>query len=57
MNQSELLMAVGAASKTPNDLVMVRTEDGTLHSVKSVTSETHDDADGSTTIWVDVEEH
>lgn len=32
-------------------LLMATTEDGMMHSVKSVEYEVHEDADGSATIW------
>lgn len=38
-------------------LVMVLTEDGTIYTIKSVVPEVHEDADGSTTIWLKVEEY
>lgn len=50
------LNEVFAVRGTAGSLVMVIDRDtGNIFTVKGVRSETHDDADGSTTHWVEVE--
>lgn len=58
MTLYELLQLVGNYPHNhSNALLMVRTEDGTMHEVHTATYEIHDDADQSVTIWLDVEEY
>lgn len=55
---TELLNETFADRGTAGGLVMVRdVGTGRLFSVKNVVSETHHDADGSTTHWIEVEEY
>lgn len=60
MKGIELVAELGRAfaqKGTGSGLVMVKDKKtGKMFSVKGVVTETHDDADGSTTHWIEVEE-
>lgn len=61
MKGIELVAELGRAfaqKGTGSGLVMVRDRDtDKMFTVKGVVSERHDDADGSTTHWIEVEEY
>lgn len=55
MNAEELHHLIGNET-SGKDLVMVLTEGGIIYSIIEIERETHDDADGSSTVWIKVEE-
>jgi len=59
MNLGALVGKVGTVGPTNGDhLVMVKDrETGRMFTIKDVEFEQHEDADGSTTVWLQVEEY
>jgi len=61
VNGIELMKRLGTAfgerGTAASPVMVINKETGIIYTIKDLVSEVHDDADGSTTHWLEVEEY